>query len=268
MPRVLLSVLLICAALAPFVPQRVSSQTVTATETTHYSTATSFTTEYSTTYSTATATEAIHYEHRPDNYDYATGSFTLGESEEKPLRTLFVPITPLLIRDTVTCLYYDYFVLHGAASQEIRGHFEAPSPVNFYVMSVDQLISFYGYYCGYYAPPAEVKAFTSSYDLDWIVPKDGAYAILFTSHRPYVGHLTFYFTAYTQSTATQTATASYTVTGAQVFQNVETILSSQVKTGTPQNTSEGLILAALVVFVLIMGFSVIAIKTKRTRSNR
>ena len=259
------TLLLICAILTPLAFQPVSSQVITTSQTsTQYSTATTVTTGYSTTYSTATSTRAIHYERRPDDYNNATGSFTLGEYEET--RRPFPLPFPFSVEfsSEYTCLYYDYFVFHAAKSQEIRGHLEAVVPVSFYVMNVDQLISFYGYFCGNYYRPSEFKAFTSSYDLDWIVPQDGVYVFLFTSHRPYVGHLTLYFTAYTYSTTTQTATLSYTVTGTHVFQNVETIVSIQGSTGTPQNTSEVLILAAMVVLVLIIGVSLIAIKTKRT----
>ncbi len=194
MPKPLLTLLLICAVFIPLGSQPVGSRIMSAARTgTPYS-ASTVTTGYPTTYSISTNTATIHYEHRPDDYNYQTGSFTLGEyewiSHPRP--------PPFEYERQHTCLYYDYFVFNAAASQKIHLHFETANPVNFYVLSLEQLYSFYRYFCGHEYWSWEAKVFASSYDLDWVAPENGVYVFLFTSNSAYGAYANILFTANTR----------------------------------------------------------------------
>lgn len=141
---------------------------------------------------TLTSTVAIHYVTRPDDYNFQTGSFTLGQYEaiSHQLRSHFRMETKEHI-----CLYWDYFVFNAAVSQVVRAHFETVNPVNFYVLTLNQYISFFGHLCGNGYLKSEARAFASSYDLDWTVPQNGVYVFLFTSHRFNGGYVPIFLTA-------------------------------------------------------------------------
>jgi hypothetical protein len=134
---------------------------------------------------TQTNTVAIHYLTRPYDYNFQTGAFTLGENEAIPVSRS---------REHV-CVYYDYFVFDAAASQVIRAHFDTANPLNFYVLTLSQYISFLGYWCGNNFWKSEAGTFTSSYDLNWSVPQNDVYVFLFTSHRLNGGDVPIFFNA-------------------------------------------------------------------------
>ncbi len=233
MLKFLLIPLLLCAGLTPILSQPVASRIASTTQAnTQYSSAPSITTGYSAVYSTTTIAGTIHYEHRPSDYNYRTGSFTLGEYEEisHPL-----PFPFEQTREHI-CLYYDYFVFNAAASQKIHLHFETANPVNFYVLSLEQLYSFYRYFCGHEYWSWEAKVFASSYDLDWVAPQNGVYVFLFNSNRAYGAYAKILFTA--NSTTVQTATLSYTITAGHAVRDSVAIVSS--RTGA-SNSSQNLL---------------------------
>ncbi len=266
MPRLLIMFLLASSVLTLGAPQLASSQTQTAETVTQYSNGTTTTTEYSTKYMTATNTGILHYQQRPGDYSNRTSLFTLGQYDEMIVinRPLPIPDEP---RDYI-CLYYDYFVFNVEALQEVRGHFEASKPVNFYVMSLRQLGSFERSLCGYGGWNSDVNVFASSYDLDWIASQSGQYVFLFASHRPYGSDITISFNAQTYSTTVQTTTLSHTVTSTQVVQNIRTIVSTESSMNTTSPPFDNLILAALVIAGLLAVIGLIVIKMKRTKPRR
>ncbi len=184
MPKPLLTLLLICAVFIPLGSQPVASQIMSAAQTGM---------PYSVTYSISANTTTIQYEHRPDDYNYQTGAFTLGEYE-----WISHPRPPPFEQEREhICLYYDYFVFRAEASQKIKLHFETASPVRFYLMSLEQLYSFYRSLCGHEYWSSETKAFASAYSVEWVVPQTGVYVFLFAVDRPYGQYAAISFTAET-----------------------------------------------------------------------
>lgn len=199
------------------------------------------------------------YLERPDDYDYRTGSFTLEQYEE-----IIRPIMlPSFEAPEHICLYYDYFVFNAVASQEIRGHLATASPVNFYVLDLSQLNAFNGYFCGNNFGPSIVKAFASSYDLEWTTPKTGVYAFLFTTQRSYGAYNPISFIAYTYNTTLESTTLSYATTSFQMLQKVETVVSSLTTTASTQNSSETFLPVVLSIFGLVIVFILIVAMKKR-----
>lgn len=260
MCKQILAMLIISGILVPLAYQPVSSQLVSMTQTiTESYTSTIVTTVSSTAYSTATTAVMIAYLQRPYDYDYRTGSFTLGQYEEIS-RPMMLPSFEALEH---ICLYYDYFVFNAMASQEIRGHLVTASPVNFYVLDLNQLNTFNGYFCGNNFGPSIMKGFVSSYDLEWTPPKTGVYAFLFTTQRPYGAYNSISFIAYTYNTTVQSTTLSYTATSFQMLRNVGTVVSTLTTTGPTQNASEAFLPVVLSIFGLGIVFIVIVTIKKR-----
>ena len=161
------------------------------------------------------------------------------------------------------CLYYDYFVFNAVASQEIRGHLATASAVNFYVLDLNQLNAFYGYFCGNNFGPSIVKVFASSYDLEWTPPNTGVYAFLFTTPRPLGAYNPISFIAYTYNSTVQSTTLSYTRTSFQMLHNIGTVVSGLTTTGSTQNASETFLPVVLSVFGLAIVFILMVVKKKR-----
>ncbi len=188
----MLALMLIAAAVISIITQPVASQMTTEVQNQpSNASGGSFAGASSTASLTATGPQLIHYLQRPADFDYRTGSFTLGEYEE-----ISHPIPfPFEAETEHICLYYDYFVFNAGASQRISLHFETTSPVRFYVMNLDQLYSFYHSFCGHEYWSFDAKTFGTSYRLDWVVPKTGAYVFLFMTDRPYGAYDNIEFTA-------------------------------------------------------------------------
>jgi hypothetical protein len=239
--------------------QPVSSQLISITQTTTESyTITSITTGSSTTYSTTTNTGTIRYLHRPYDYDYRTGTFTLEENEA-------IMTMPFEGAGHI-CLYYDYFVFNAVASQEIRGHLATASPINFYVLDLNQLIAFNNYFCGNNFGPSIVKAFVSSYDLDWTPLSTGVYVFLFATQSLYGAYNSISFIAYTYNTIIQSTTLSYATTSLQILQKVETVVSSLITTASTQNESGTFLPVFLSIFGLVIVFIlIVAVKKRRSK---
>src|SRR5208283_2734573 len=151
------------------------------------------TTAYSTIQMTSTTSQLLRYDWTPYGYDDQTGSFGLTQIMSYGGGGRYGDSSP--------CLYYEYFLVNVTQGHEIRGHFEAyqrppyavvKAPVNFYVLSQDQLRRFRYSYCGWYDHwSSNLNASASSYDLDWIVPQNGEYAFLFFAVPPYYGTISF-----------------------------------------------------------------------------
>jgi len=267
MRRHILAMLIMSGILVALASQPVGSQLIPKTQiTTEYYTSTMVTTGYATAYSTATNTGMIAYLQRPNDYDYRTGSFTLGQYEEIGLPIML----PSFEAPEHICLYYDYFVFNAVASQEIRGHLTTASPVNFYVLDLNQLNAFNGYFCGNNFGPSIVKAFASSYDLDWTPRSTGVYVFLFATQRSYGGSNPISFMAYTYNTTVQSTTLLYVTTSFQMLQNIETVVSNLTATTSPQNSLESFFPVVLstvgLVIVLIVIILIVAKKKRRNKS--
>lgn len=263
MRKQILAMLIISGILVPLSYQPVSSQLISMTQTTTESyTSTTVTTVSSTAYSTTTNTGMMAYLQRPYDYDYRTGSFTLEQYEEisRPI------MLPSFEAPEHICLYYDYFVFNAVASREIRGHLATASPVNFYVLDLNQLNAFNGYFCGNNFGPSIVKAFASSYDLEWTPPNTGVYVFLFTTQRSYGAYNSISFIAYTYNTTVQSTTLSYTTTSFQVLQNIEMVVSNLTTTKSTQNSFESFSPVLLSIFGLVIVFIlVVAVKKRHSK---
>lgn len=264
--RSLLSICLVFSVFALVTPLQGLSQSVSTVGTTLYSSNTSATTMYSTSRYSLTDTAVLQYVHGPYDYDPSTGAFTLGGELTRKIKAS--SSDPFMIWDQVTCLYYDFFVFHASTSQNLRGHFEAGRPMNFYIVTVDQLEDFSGSDCGLGSRALYVRMSVFSLDWDWVVPQDGVYGFLLTSHAPSANGLPVYFAAQTYNSTLHTATFSYASTTTQVIQYVKTILSSQASSTVVQSSSPDLILVLLAALGLIILVGVIAVKVRLTRKSR
>jgi hypothetical protein len=218
-----------------------------------YSTQTATSTVYSTIYSTATSTGAIGFLQRPYDYHYSTGSFTLGQDEEILRVRLPQPFARSVEVEHV-CLYYDYFVFAAEGSQEFRGHFEASSPVDFYIMTLNQLeFSFYNLLCGNNVellihPAVSVTA--ASYDLDWVAPQTGQYVFLFATHRSYGGQVAITFYPYAYSTSTEASTITNALPSTSTIQAFKMSVLTQ-SANAPLNHFQTIYPVTLVVMIVI-----------------
>lgn len=131
------------------------------------------------------------YLHRPDDYNFQTGMFTMGEYEEISHPRPF----PFEIEYEHICLYYDSFVFSAVGGQHIEAYFQTVNPVNFYVLTRTELISFHSYFCGNGYWSSEFRVSASSYDVNWIAPQTGVYAFVFTTNRLDGGYVHIQFTA-------------------------------------------------------------------------
>ena len=234
-----LVVLLVCSILIPLsFPQLTLGQTVTTENVQYSSTALTL---YSTSQLTATTSQAVRYEVTPYGYNYQTGSFLIDQTE----------FTTRPLGQDYPCLFFDYFLLNATVGQEFRGHFESSMQgrsVYFFILNQEQLRRFLGLNCAStWDGSSELHVFSGSYDLDWIVPASGVYALLFLSRTFYGGPI--YFTAQAYSTTVQSSTHTYTTI------TTYTLASSQITLPTisPQNvTSQSTSSSYLVPFVLIV----------------
>jgi hypothetical protein len=200
----------------------------------------------------------LRYQHWPYDYDYRTGTFTLEQYEAISTKRF-----PSFEGPGHICLYYDYFVFNAVASQEIRGHLATASPINFYVLDLNQLIAFNNYFCGNNFGPSIVTAFASSYDFDWTPLSTGVYVFLFATQSLYGAYYPISFIAYTYNTIIQTTTLSYATTSFQTLQKVETVVSSLITTATTQNASLTFLPVVLSIIGLVIVFILIVAVKKR-----
>jgi hypothetical protein len=225
------------------------------------------TTTYSTVQMTSMTSQVIQYEWTPYGYDDKTGSFVLTQFK------MLMAGGGRHGSDPNACLYYEYFLLNITKGHEIRGHFETGTrppyagkggPVNFYILNLDQLRAFKYSDCGWYPRWSwMLNASASSYDLDWVVPQSGEYALLFLYPDYYYG--TIYFKAEDYVRTVQSSTVTYTSTSTNILQNTQIMVltqSTQPNITPPPSTNYNLLaLIALIAIGLII--SLITLRKKR-----
>jgi hypothetical protein len=201
----------------------------------------------------------IQYVHVPYYFNPEKNTFTLGEEND-------IDQVRLNVTQELPCLYYDYFIFHANASQEIRAHFDATDAVDFYVTDLKGLDIFNHGLCVYGYIPAFIGTVASAYDLDWKAPATGQYAFLFASNRGNGAYITIHFTANALTTITQstetTFTSSYPI---QTIQTIQTITQNPSGISPAPNLSENSYLpAAVAIFLTAIAFVLLAvIITKR-----
>jgi len=244
---IVLALLLICSVLVPLgFPQFALGQTITTENV-----------QYSTSQLTATTSQPVRYSVTPSGYSYRTGSFLIGQTE----------FTTRPSGQDYPCLFFDYFLLNATAGQEIRGHFESSMndrAVYFFILNQEQLRRFLGFNCAYtWDGSSELHVFSASYDLDWVVPASGVYALMFLSTTFYGGSIDF--TAQAYSNTIQSSTQTYTTT------TTYTLQSSQITVSTmfPQNvTSRSQSISNLVPFIVIVMIGLVIYLLIRIRKRK
>ena len=226
------------------------------------------TTVYSTIQMTATYTQPVRYLLTPPDYNNQTGHFSLFQDE--------VVFHPIQFGDweEYACLYYDYFLLNATAGQEIRGRFEVVKSrfeavnraVDFFILNLNQLRAFKGSRCGNWGDwTSQVHVSASSYDLDWVPPQSGEYALLFLSRDSYFyynfygSYLTFMAKVYSPTTLSSSVT--FTSTRIYTLQSSQIVISTQPNINPASSTNYYFI--ALVVLVVIGSVILITLRMKR-----
>jgi hypothetical protein len=247
--------LLACSVLIPLAaPGLVNGQTITETSVETF-TSTSAATLYSTIESTTTRIMQVHYMLTPFGYNQQTGSFSLGRTDTIPHYGIA----------DYACLHYDYFLFNATAGHEIRVHLELSQTgrtMQFFVVSPSQLGLFGNCGSGNWGWE-EYALFTSSYDLDWVVPASGVYAFLFLSGPFYGGTIRItaddYSSNILSSTETSTAAATYTLQSSQ-------IAISTLTTTSPQPSSTQYYYAAIILIIIVaLIVAVLLLRTKHPR---
>jgi len=187
-----------------------------------------------------TTSQLVRYSLTPFGYSYQTGSFLIDQTEFTTRPEQDYP-----------CLFFDYFLLNATLGEEIRAHFELgmqDRAVYFFILNQEQLRRFFRFNCAYgWDGSSELHVFAPSYNLDWVVPASGVYALMFLSTTFYGGPIYFmaqtYSTTIQSSTQTHTTTTTYTLAGIQIT----------VSTTSPQNvTSQSSSTGSLVPFIVIV----------------
>lgn len=222
--RVLLTLVLAGSILIPLTVPAVRSQTTVTIASVQYSTSSLVTEVYSTIQKNATMTQSISYNLVPYGYSDQTQTFLLTQIMQGP--GVFL---------ANYCAYYDYFLFNTIKGHEIRGHFEAynrppyavkEAPVSFYILNLQQFVRFKSSSCWSYDWGWEFTTSASSYDLDWIAPQSGEFALLFlATHLPYYG--TISFTARDLAITVQSIALTYTSTRLYTLQSTQLMVSTQ-----------------------------------------
>jgi hypothetical protein len=203
----------------------------------------------------------------PANYNNKTGSFSLSQVE-----WLSSGGSSRNGGADNGCRYYDYFLINATAGQEIRGHFEVVKShyeavvrsIDLFILTKDQLQVFEDTRCGNgnWASLMDVSA--PSYDLDWIVPQSGEYALLFFSRDSYFYYNFYreylYFEAKVYSSTVQTSYASYTSTRTYTIQSNQTIVSTQSSVNPPSSTNYYLIVLIIMIIIGLVGVVTLRIR--------
>jgi len=265
MPKIVRSIvlLLVCSVLVlPIIPQA-NSQTISTVTNMQSFTSSLATTMYSTSQMTSTSVQPARYNQTPYGYSERTGVFMLNQFKEAS--------GGLRGGNDVSCLYYDYFLLNAVNGDEIKGHIEAGkgAPIAFYILNQDQLNRFNHSYCGWnydLTTGSQVHALSTSYDLDWVVPQNGEYALLFVSPTWYYYdsisiYANVYSTTVQSSSVTITATQSYTLQSSQLI----FLTQSSVTQQQPASTSNNYYYAAVLIVIMIalcIGFIIVRMKRR------
>ena len=259
--KTMLSLLLACSVLVTLVtPQLVVSQTVITSS--QYSTSSSTVTAYSTILTTATSSQSAQYDLTPSGYDKRTGSFSLGYTVGASGGRFGFDVD-------YSCLFYDYFLLNATAGHIIRGHFELSMVgrgIIFLILNQGQFYSFEHSNCGYGLRSSMLRVYGPSYNVEWVVPESGEYALVFVSRIFYGGYVSY--SAEDYAPTVQSETVAYTSTS--IIENTNLVFSTQTPavTSTPtsfssENAFMNWLPAALVV---IAGAGIILVMFRKRRS--
>jgi hypothetical protein len=167
------------------------------------------------------------------------------------------------------CLFFDYFLLNATAGQEIEGHFELGMQgraVYFFILNQGQLRRFLGLNCAFgWDESSELRVFSASYDLDWVVPGSGVYALLFLSTTFYGGPIYFTAQAYSatiqNSTQTYMTTTTYTLESSQIA--LSTISTQNVTPQSPPSTGSLVPFIVIVMTGLVICLAILIRKRKK-----
>ena len=258
----MLSLLLACSVFVMLTtPQLGMSQTVITSS--QYSTSSSTVTGYSTIMTTATSSQAAHYRLAPSSFDMGTGSFSLGYTVEASSSPLNFGV------EDYPCLFYDYFLLNATAGHTIRGHFELSMvgrAIDFFILNPGQFYSFTHSNCGYGLRSSMYHGYGPSFNLDWVVPESGEYALVFVSRIFYGGSVSYFAEDYAPTA--QSETVAYTST--TVIENTNLVFLTQTPaiTSTPASLgSENVLLNWLpAVLIVIAGIVIMGLLLRKRRS--
>lgn len=184
---------------------------------------------------TSTSVRPARYDWTPYGYDEKTGMFNLNQFKES---------YGGFKRGggTDQCLYFDYFLLPVGKGDVVKGHFDGGkgAPVIFYILNQDQLKRFNHSYCGWDGwenSGWQVYALSDSYNLNWTVPQDGEYALLFISPTwYYYDTLKVSMNVYSQTV--QSMSATFTLTKTYTVQSLQTALLTQPNTAQQQQPNQ------------------------------
>jgi len=266
--KIITVLLLVCSVLVLLSVPQANSQVFSTVTSMQRLTSSFVTTMYSTSQMTSTSVQSVRYDQTPYGYSERTGLFMLNQFKETNggggRRG---------VGGDVSCLYYDYFLVNVVKGNEIKGHIEAGkgAPIAFYILNQDQLSRFNHSYCGWdydWTAGWQVHALSTSYDLDWVVPQNGEYALLFVSPTwYYYDSISLYAnvtsTTVQSSSVTITATESYTFQSSQLIYLTQSSLTQQ----QPSSTSTNYIYAAiLIVIMVVLCIGFIIVRTKHQTS--
>ncbi|MGA2784654.1 MAG: hypothetical protein ABSF09_08165 [Candidatus Bathyarchaeia archaeon] len=262
----ILTILLVCSVLVPLIAPQASSQTISTVTNMQSFTSSSVTTGFSTVLVTSTSVQSVRFDWTPYGYSERTGLFMLNQFKE-----MHGGGGMMNRGGDSSCLYYDYFLLNGVQGTEIKGHIEGGkgAPIIFYILNQDQLNRFNHSYCGWddwTNAGWQVYALSASYDLDWVVPQNGEYALLFISPTwYYYDSISIYAKVYStmvqSSMVSYTATKSYTVQSSQLIFLTQSSVTQQQPTVTSTNYYYAAALIAIMI-ALCIGFIIIRMKRR------
>ena len=249
-------------------PQVVLSQSLTTATSIQYFTALRPTTVYSTIQTTNSHAQSPVYLVMPANYNNKTGSFSLSQVEWVSSGS-----SSRNGGSDNGCRYYDYFLINATAGQEIRGHFEVVKShyeavvrsMDIFILTKNQLQVFKDTICGNGIWPSLMDVSAPSFDLDWIVPQSGEYALLFFSRDPYFYYNFYreylYFEAKVYSSTVQTSSVSYTSTRTYTIQSNQIIVSTIPNTAPPDYTGTYYLVVLIAVIVVVLTVIIVRLRT-------
>jgi len=165
--------------------------------------------------------------------------------------------------NTYACLYYDYFLLTAVKGSEVKGHLETAKglPIRFYILNQAQLYGFKHAAC--YNSDSwgwQVSTYSDSYDIDFVVPQSGQYALLFACPRWYC-YEPVSISANVYTSNVQTLPVMYTSSGIYTSQNVQTVLITQPMPDQSNPNNNYTVVAAIIGGItLIAGLMIYKVK--------
>jgi ribosomal protein L40E len=168
--------------------------------------------------------------------------------------------------------YFSYVnVTSLKAGERLVGKVVVDYPLDFYVMSKAQFSQLPRSHCDEEHPALLKASSVKSYTLDWVVPSDGNYYLVFFSYNPsfpqpkITGSLTLQFAESQLIVSTLYTTSSDAVVSATT-KTVSSEYYSTVQEALGGSTSYLMLLAIVVVAALIVGAFVMASRRKKPKS--